>query len=69
MYNVIKVCMQKLAEGYCRFEVIQDISQKTNKPYKFIQVSFNDYTLKSRLFVNDDQLFIIKQKAAEKKAS
>lgn len=59
--------MTELAKGVCQFTVIEEISRKTNKPFKALRLNFNGYELRNFLFVNDDQLFIIRQKCQEPK--
>ena len=58
--------MDKLGSGTCKFEVIEDVSKKTGNKYKCIKLTFNDYELSTPLFINNDQLQLIKDHIAKK---
>lgn len=53
---------KNLLNGTCEFEIFEDTSNKNGKPYRALRLKFKDYTLKKYIFVNDDHIYIIKQK-------
>lgn len=54
--------MEVIGSGTCQFKVITDVSKKSGNSYKAIKLVFGDYELSTPLFVNDDQLALIKLK-------
>lgn len=58
--------MTELANGVCKFKIIQDISKKTGNPYKYIKVTIGDYDVRNWILLNDDQYELIKIKSQMK---
>ena len=58
--------MEELIKGTCNFKVITDQSRKTGNEYKAIKLSFKDWELSTPIFINDDQLYLIKDKCKVK---
>jgi len=58
--------MEELIKGTCNFKVIKDQSRKTGNEYKAIKLSFKDWELSTPIFINDDQLYLIKDKTKVK---
>lgn len=54
--------MEIIRQGTCKFKIIQDVSKKSGNSYKAIKLVFGDYELSTPLFLNDDQLFVIKDR-------
>lgn len=54
--------MTEIGKGTCEFKVIEDVSKKSGNKYKAIKLVFADYELSTPLFINDDQLQLIKIK-------
>ena len=55
--------MQELLKGTCQFVVIEDVSPKTNKPYKRIKLQIGDYEVKNLPWVSDELFYILNSKA------
>lgn len=51
-----------LVRGTCEYKIIEDVSKKSGNKYKAIKLVFKDYELSTPLFINDDQMYLIKTK-------
>lgn len=58
--------MEVIGKGTCQFKIVKDVSKKSGNEYKAIKLVFNDYELSTPLFINDDQLFLIKDRLTHK---
>ena len=54
--------MEILGTGTCQFKIVEDVSKKSGNKYKAIKLVFKDYELSTPLFINDDQMFLIKDR-------
>lgn len=57
--------MEILGKGMCEFKIIEDVSRKSGNKYKAIKLVFRDYELSRPLFINDDQMFLIKDRLSK----
>lgn len=55
-----------LGKGVCEFKIVEDVSKKSGNKYKAIKLIFKDWELSTPLFINDDQLFLIKDRLTNK---